>query len=326
MLGSSVAFVFFAFLTLTLLCILAPYHFNSYNAGTSLIIGWTSLGMLCEAISCLIFMNATHVIVPSWCDLAAAVRYLWGTGAITGCLVLLRRLMIIAKSKETNLSHKQRITCFITELVIGIIIPLLQVLLHYIVQPHRLNEFKDIGCLVPIYPDILAVILVMVYPLIVTLISATYGVLAVTSLMKRRRELREIIRVHGSGLSKAQYFRLMFLGLSNVGIWLPLTLSFFFVQLHTHVRAEYSWSYIHSKFHRILFFTLNELPSSTYFIIELTRWMGPFSAGIFYLFFGIKAEVWDQLKKTIKDTFSKIKRGGKNNDAVSSNEMIVQQQ
>lgn len=188
MLSSTVAFIFFAFISVPTLLIPLPLHIKVQNAGTVLIICWTSLGNFIEAISAIVMLDASGVRAPRWCDLAGAIKYTWGTGCCMGGLILLRRLAIIASNQSASKSREEKTRIFVVELTAGIVIPLLEVLFHLIVQGHRMDEVQDFGCFAPIYPTLATVFLVMLYPIVITLISAIYGgKLFVANLLKYSR-------------------------------------------------------------------------------------------------------------------------------------------
>lgn len=71
--SSSVAFIFLSFISTFLLLIPSKWHWKSRNAGTILIIGWTCLGNIVEAVSNIIFLDAREVTVPGWCDFGASM-------------------------------------------------------------------------------------------------------------------------------------------------------------------------------------------------------------------------------------------------------------
>lgn len=175
MLSSSIAFIFIAFITVPMLLIPSPIHWKAKNAGTVLIIGWTTLGNITDAISVIVLLNAQSVTAPHWCDFAAAVKYTWRTGCCMGGLILLRRLTIIASTQSANKSKDEKLKVFLIEMTLGLLIPILEVIFHLVVQGHRLDEIQDFGCFAPIYPSVASIFLVMVYPVTITVISAIYG-------------------------------------------------------------------------------------------------------------------------------------------------------
>ena len=74
MLTSSVAYVFCAFITLALMILPTPWHWQTRNSGTLLIVAWTSLGNLIGAINTIVFLNAQEIVNPSWCDFGGSIH------------------------------------------------------------------------------------------------------------------------------------------------------------------------------------------------------------------------------------------------------------
>ena len=103
------------------------------------------------------------------------MRYLWGYGSCIGGLILLRRLKKIAADRPTSTSEHSRQRVFCVEIAVGLLLPLLQIPLHYIVQGHRMDEMAGMGCFVAVYPSVLTIVLVLCFPVIITMISAVYG-------------------------------------------------------------------------------------------------------------------------------------------------------
>ena len=103
-------------------------------------------------------------------------RYLWGLGACTGSLILLRRLALIvspysAPPSSPNVKRSQ----FAVEILLGLIVPLVQVPLHFLFQGHQVNEVKDFGCIAPIYPSVPSILLVLCYPVLIDTAGTAYA-------------------------------------------------------------------------------------------------------------------------------------------------------
>ncbi|WFC94240.1 a-factor receptor [Malassezia brasiliensis] len=266
MLSSTLAFMFFAFISVPALLVSLPFHLQVKNAGTTLIICWTSLGNMVEAISAIIMLNANGVKAIAWCDFAGAIKYTWGTGCCMGGLILLRRLAIIASKQTAFKERKDKVKVFTIEIVIGVAIPLLEILLHFIVQGHRMDELQD------------------------------FGSFALRFLTIRRNEFYQMLRNEDTGISHSHYLRLMALGLIDILLWLPLSLTFLILNLsNITIQSYQSWSHVHTNFDRVVFVPIETFihgNRNVYVAAELGRWIGPTLALNFFIFFGVKPEVW----------------------------------
>ncbi|WFD07836.1 a-factor receptor [Malassezia vespertilionis] len=292
MLESTVAYIFFAFITTGMLLVPSRTHWKARNAGTILIIGWVSAENFFDAISSIIFLDARSARAVSWCDFAGALKYMWGTGCCMGSLLLLRRLKIIASNRPGTSKNPSKNLMFAIEITVGIIVPLLEVPFHVIVQGHRMDEIQGLGCFVPMYPSLLSVFLIMVYPVVVILISGAYG------------EFYRFFNPSQTGLSRSQYLRLMALGILNVCLWFPLSFALLIANLtHLKIMPYHNWRSVHGKFNVVDFYPIEvfqQLNKTSYIILELSRWIGPVVGLAFFLFFGIKPEIWKFYYNTIK--------------------------
>ncbi|WFD25356.1 hypothetical protein MNAN1_000322b [Malassezia nana] len=307
MLQSSIAYIFCSFLSLILLWPLVPSHWRARNSGITLIIFWTSLGNIVQAASAISLLNATNVVNPEWCDFAGTIRYMWGIGACSGNLLLLRRLAIIASPHSKPIDPTRKSKIFISELAIGVIIPVLQIPLHLTVQGHRINEIINFGCLAPIYPSVLSIILVLCYMLLINLICAMYGSIAVYHLFKRREEMNSLLNMKTPGTSTIQFLKLTALGVFQSSLWLPLSLAFTIVNVvKSGVLPYQGWNIVHMHFNTVKLIDPRMIPSEELVLLELSRWMGPVTAVCLFLFFGTKKHMWTRLKDSCMYAIDRI--------------------
>ena len=53
----------------------------------------------------------------------------------------------------------------------------------------------------------------------------------------------------------------------------------------------FDWSIVHSDFARVGFYTVDQLTKTDRAIVEISRWMGPITACVFFAFFGFSSEI-----------------------------------
>lgn len=89
---------------------------------------------------------------------------------------MLRRLaLIVSPYSAPPSSPSVKRYQFTVELSLGLIIPLVQVPLHFLFQGHQVNEVKDFGCIAPIYPSVPSILVVLCYPVLIDTIGMAYA-------------------------------------------------------------------------------------------------------------------------------------------------------
>ncbi|KAG8785354.1 a-factor receptor [Serendipita sp. 401] len=79
------------------------------------------------------------------------------------------------------------------DLLIGLGIPALVMILHYIVQGHRYDILEDYGCWPTIYMTPLAIPLVLLWPLLISAVSIPYCVLSYRSFYRHRANFQKYL-------------------------------------------------------------------------------------------------------------------------------------
>ncbi|KAG8809402.1 a-factor receptor, partial [Serendipita sp. 399] len=173
--------------------------------------------------------------------------------------------------------------------------------LDIIVQGHRFDIIEDYGCWPTIYNSIPAYILILCWPWVISCISMIYTILTVRAFLRRRSTFNELLRSQGTGLNVHRYIRLMALASTEVLFVFPMTLTLFIRNITVGKPLPYrSWAYVHSNFGRIQYISRFFLTRSkeTVILFEISRWCMPFSAILFFLFFGLASEARKQYKRT----------------------------
>lgn len=132
-----------------------------------------------------------------------------------------------------------------------------------------------------------------------------------------------------TGISRSHYLRLMALGVIDITLWLPLSLTFLILDLsNMKIQPYHGWSHVHAGFDRIVFVPIDTFihgDYSVYVSAELGRWIGPTLALNFFIFFGIKQEIWTSYWNRFikfKNSISQRTNGAKN--CSSSNVRILE--
>ncbi|KAG8796921.1 a-factor receptor [Serendipita sp. 398] len=132
-------------------------------------------------------------------------------------------------------------------------------------------------------------------------IYSLFLVLTVRAFLRRRSTFNELLKSQGTGLNVHRYIRLMALASTEVLFVFPMTLAVFIRNVTASKPLPYrSWNYVHSNFGRIQYISRFFLTRSkeTVILFEISRWCMPFSAILFFIFFGLASEARKQYKRT----------------------------
>lgn len=229
---------------------------------------------------------------PVWCDISS--KFIIGANvAIPACsLCINRRLYHIASVSSVTKTRAQKRHDIMTDLAIGLGIPVLEMILQYIVQGHRFNIFEEVGCYPATFNTPPAYVLVFAWPLALGCISAYYCVRTIVELAQRRAQFMEFLSVN-KNLSSSRYFRLM--GLAGIEMLCTVPLGAYVIYLNATAQPVLpwiSWADTHSNFSFVeqIPSVLWRMSGPTVLSIELSRWLLIVCAFVFFAFFGFADE------------------------------------
>nr|XP_019047498.1 hypothetical protein I302_04113 [Kwoniella bestiolae CBS 10118]OCF26428.1 hypothetical protein I302_04113 [Kwoniella bestiolae CBS 10118] len=177
------------------------------------------------------------------------------------------------------------------DLFLGILLPVIVMALHYTVQPHRFDIFEGYGCQASVWWSLPAIFAVSWWPVLLSLIAAVYGIIAIKFFLSRRLQFQTLLRSSKSGLDNRHYVRLM--ALASVDILLGLPLTAFAVSQTIIKRQPYeSWAVVHYDWSRVDQYPARQIfnSASNTAAIVLPRWHTPLLSIIFFLFFGVSID------------------------------------
>jgi pheromone a factor receptor len=223
----------------------------------------------------------------------------------------------IASVQSVTTPRAQRRREIITDLAIGVGIPILVILLHLTVQANRFIIFEGIGCYPFTFNTPLAYAVYFSWPVLIGLVSATYCIRTIRELAIRRAQFKEFLAANRN-LSSSRYFRLM--GLAGIEVVCTIPLACWSIYLNTStqpVEPYVSWQYAHAEMgviDQVPAVLWRATPIST-MSIELTRWFLVLCAVIFFAFFGFA----DEARKNYRLAYTSIaKRVGLSTGSMSA--------
>ncbi|KAI0298958.1 GPCR fungal pheromone mating factor [Multifurca ochricompacta] len=281
----------FSFIGFVLCAIPFYWHLEAWNTGTCMYMAWTGLGCLLQFVNSIVWNKNVIDKAPVYCDIATRIQVGLNV-AIPACsLCINRRLYKIATVKAVMITPAEKRRAVITDLLIGIGIPILQMAVQYVVEGHRYNIFEDFGPLhatvimIPSFP------LFYAWPVAIGVISLVYCIMTIYQFYKRGRQFKQIMSSN-RGLNQSRYLRLMALSLVEILGTIPLGSWVIAHQSKLFMSKWLSWEDTHSNYSRVV-----QVPSVLWKAdheivvgLETFRWSLPVCAFIFFGFFGFADE------------------------------------
>lgn len=294
----------FAFLGFVLCAIPFPWHLEAWNTGTCLYMAWTGIGCLILFINSIVWHGNAINWAPVYCDIATKFIIGMSIGIPTASLCINRRLYHISSVRTVTTSKADKRRAILVDLGIGLGIPVIYMIFHYINQGHRFNIYEDVGCYPYTFNTTLAVALVFVPPILVGMVSAVYCVLSIRSFAQTRAQFNELMNNSSHrNLSGSRYMRLMLLAGLEVLCTVPLGI----YNLCMYITAGYlypwqGWAVTHKGFQRVDQFPaiLWKNDPIGYAQLEGTRWTVVACAIVFFAFFGFADEAIKNYRSAIR--------------------------
>ena len=138
-------------------------------------------------------------------------------------------------------------------------------------------------------------------PVVIGLVSATYGIRAIISITRRRNQFNELL-ARRLNITSSLYFRLMCFAVVEALTVTPITVYFIVYRMkYRKLEPWVSWKHSHLDVHRVEQYPATEwhkLPSASGY--EFTRWIHVLAAFLFFSIFGFAEEAKSRYRLTIK--------------------------
>ncbi|KAI0078459.1 fungal pheromone STE3G-protein-coupled receptor [Panus rudis PR-1116 ss-1] len=285
-------FPIFAFLGFIVGLIPLPWHLQAWNSGTCMFMLWSSLSCLIQFVNSVVWHGNVRDTAPVWCDIATKFTIGAGVGIPASSLCINRRLYRIAAIRNVSITKEEKKKTVIIDLSITIGLPVLVMILHYIVQGHRFNILEDVGCLPEIFNTPPAYPLVFMWPVLIGCVSFVYAILTLHAFWKRRIQFSELLST-ATSMTVNRYFRLMLLSCLEILLTVPLSSFSIYINNYGLTLSPWiSWEDTHFNFSHVEHITGAIWRSSRpyYVSVEMSRWIYPFSAFLFFALFGFAEE------------------------------------
>ncbi|KAJ6542999.1 STE3-like pheromone receptor, partial [Mycena capillaripes] len=274
---------------------LMPLHwqFEAWNVGAIWYIFWVAISCFNQYFNSVVWSGNTVNSAPAWCEISIRIAMAASVGLPAACLSINRRLYEIASVPPAAVvgkpTHRRAI---IVDSFIGGLFPALYILLQLVSQRRRFNILEDVGCTADLYDSLPTYFISYTAPLLLSFGSFVYGVLSLSAMSASRMNLTEVISGH-KNLTPSRFLRLTGLALTTLFLTIPLgllniaanaTSAAISTQVSDDV-APFNFGVI-AQISRELWTT----SESNHIAVELTRWIAPSCALLFFAFFGFAQE------------------------------------
>lgn len=301
-------FPIFAFIGFVIVLVPLPWHLQAWNSGTCLYIVWTAMACLNQFVNSVVWHGNVINHAPVWCDISTRLMIGIAVAIPSASLCINRRLYKIASVQTVSITRKDKQKAVLIDMIIGVGIPVTQMVLQYIVQGHRFDIIEDIGCYPVTYITPPAFVLVLVWPLVIGLISAIFCVLTLKAFLERRAQFSELLLTHSS-LTMTRYFRLMALASADLLCTVPYSAYGIYLNLRdVPISPWKGWADTHFNFSKVGQITAVAWHTNRNVAValELSRWVIPVCAILFFGFFGFADEAQRNYSRVFAFCVSRI--------------------
>ncbi|KAF9522496.1 pheromone B alpha 1 receptor [Crepidotus variabilis] len=299
--ATNAAFTACAFVGFLMCSIPLPWHLEAWNTGTCLYMIWTGLSCLNAFINSIIWHKNAINWAPVWCDISS--KFIVGSAVAipAASLCINRRLFHIASVKTVRINKADKRRDVIIDLCIGLGLPILAMILHYIPQGHRFDIFEDQGCWPTTYNTPVALVLVYLPPILIGLCSGYYAIRSIIAFNHSRAQFNELLSSY-SNLTSNRYFRLMCLAGIEALCTVPFGIYALYLNAAGGMHKWKGFADTHWGFHRVdqypaIMWRANREMENAH---ELSRWFIFICAVIFFAFFGFADEAKKNYRSAIQ--------------------------
>ncbi|KAF8206771.1 B alpha pheromone receptor, partial [Mycena galopus ATCC 62051] len=290
-------FSIFALLGFILSLVPLYCQLEAWNVGTIWYIFWVVMSCFTQYFNSVVWADNTAVSAPAWCEISIRIGMAVSVGLPAASLCINRRLYAIARMPPAAVVNKPMTRrAIIEDSFISGLFPTLYIALQLVVQRHRFSILEDVGCIADLYDSIPTYFMSFTAPLMLSVGSVVYGALLIVAVSASRANLEEKLTMHKT-LTTSRFLRLNALALTTLVLTFPLGILRMATNaslgaLATEVSgdtAPFDFGLV-ARIPRVLWAARD----STHVAIELTRWVAPVCALVFFAYFGLAGEAREQ--------------------------------
>jgi len=299
----------FSFIGFVMCAIPFYWHLEAWNTGTCLYMAWTGLGCLIQCINSIIWNHNMINRAPIYSDIVVCIQAGLNVAIPAASLCINRRLYKIATAKVVMATRSDNRRAVIIDLLIGIGIPILQMVTQYVVSSNRYQIFEDFGPCLTIVLTPPTFFLYYTWPVAVGCVSLVYCVMAIYAFYKRVHQFGQLMTANRN-LNRGRYFRLMALSSIEIFGTIPLGTYWIVYNARKGVGPWKSWAYQHSDYSQIPQIPVSIWRNRPELVVGLEsfRWSLVLCAFIFFAFFGLADEARQHYRLIFTPLFHRKKR------------------
>lgn len=246
-------------------------------------------------ICCLLFLNSTGVIYAAiwhgdnfyagyngltFCDIFVRLQVFASIGVMCGVTATVRNLCMIISPKGPPLYFQTRWKKQLIDFAMCAAFPIIQNPLIYIVQSRRFMVVENMGCNVVVSNSWVSLIVYHIWFALWAAIAAGYAMLTCYYCYRRKKDFSDILSCTGSGLTAAQFMRLMTFSIIIICGQLPVSLYLVVMRCMNIATVKYSFKDVHSGWNTIGFVYYDGVQF-------IDRWLFIAFAYVAFLVFGL---------------------------------------
>ncbi|KAF9791972.1 GPCR fungal pheromone mating factor [Thelephora terrestris] len=273
---------------------------SSWNAGTCLFIFWSGLSSLVWFVNSIVWDGNIVNWTPAWCDVSTRIAIAAVVGIPASMLAIQRRIYYMVRTSSSNETVNQRRRALAIDLLIGLALPILNMILSVIVQGHRFDILEDVGCYPAIVNTSLTYFLVTLWPIFIGIAALVFTALNLSYARNHRHSLDSWLECTPSQLlTFSSYRRLVILGFSAFVLSFWLSVQDLALQITAGSVAWPGWTVVHADFGRV-----DQVPRGIWaaggkdsgLAVELRRWVSVWCALSAFALLGTTREAGERYR------------------------------
>ncbi|EIW76322.1 fungal pheromone STE3G-protein-coupled receptor [Coniophora puteana RWD-64-598 SS2] len=289
--ASNIIFSIFSLLGFVLIAPQALCRYESWNTGSVLYIGWTSVMCITLGINAIIWNGNYTDWSPIWCDISSRIIIAGLVGIPASTLCINRRLYQIL-----SLQYRRRPALnVVCDLCIGLGLPALVIVLYYTVQEYRYLLVEDIGCWYATVDWTLVVPLNILWAPMTTIASLSYSCLAIREARFRKAELEFVLSSESRSLCSRRLTRLILLSIIQDVYQLLLTIICFLSAIPQFDHTPWpGWDAAHENVTQVYTYNASAWQELCWDAVALysAQWLWVFHAFAFVILVGSAREAY----------------------------------